>query len=259
MLLTGASGGIGVAIARALHERGAHVVASGRRLEALEALRGELGGRLEPVVSDLAEADAPPELVDRAGAVDVLVANAGLPATGTMDGFTEDEMDRALAVNLRAPMQLARLLVPAMLERGAGGHLVFISSTSGKVVSPNSSVYAATKFGLRGFAAGLRDDLHGTEVGATAIFPGPISDAGMWADAGLETPPGMRLRSPEQVAAAVIKGIERDRGEIDVAAPEIRLSAKLAGLAPGLVSAIQRRAGGAEVSAALTEAQREKR
>ncbi|MEX2253779.1 MAG: SDR family NAD(P)-dependent oxidoreductase [Thermoleophilaceae bacterium] len=259
MLLTGASGGIGAAIARALHGRGAVVVASGRRLGQLEALREELGSRVEPVVSDLTQAEAPRRLLDSAGVVDVLVANAGLPGTGTMDAFSEDEMDRALAVNLRAPMQLARLLVPAMLERRSGGHLVFISSTSGKVVSPNSSVYAATKFGLRGFAAGLRDDLHGTGVSATAVFPGPISDAGMWADAGLETPPGMRLRSPEQVAAAVIRGIERDRGEIDVAAPEIRFSAMLAGLAPGLVSALQRRAGGTKVSAALTEAQRDKR
>lgn len=258
MLLTGASGGLGMAIARALHARGATVVASGRNGEALEGLRADLGDRVEPLVLDLADPAAPPELAERAGDIDVLVANAGLPGTGELARFTEREMDRALFVNLRAPMQLARLLLPAMLERDAG-HLVFMSSISGKVASPRASVYSATKFGLRGFAAGLRDDLHGTGVGVTTIFPGAISEAGMWADGGLERPRGMRLRSPEQVAVAVVKGIERDRAEIDVAAPTIRLSARLAAIAPGVVSTLQRWVGGAEVAADLAEAQRDKR
>ncbi len=91
-------------------------------------------------------------LVERAGRVDVLVANAALPGSGWLDSFSPDEIDRALDVNLRAPMQLARALTPPMVERGSG-HIVFVSSMSGKIANAGGTVYSATKFGMRGFAA----------------------------------------------------------------------------------------------------------
>jgi short-subunit dehydrogenase len=257
-LLTGASGGIGGAIARTLHRRGAELVVAGRRRDSLERLAAELGDRVEIAVSDLAEPHSVPDLVERAGRVDVLVANAALPASGTFDSFTPDQIDRSLAVNLRAPMQLARALSPAMVERGAG-HLVFISSFSGKVAAGGSSVYSATKFGLRGFAFGLREDLRDTGVGATTVFPGFISDSGMFAEANVDLPPGVAMRSPEHVAEAVVRGIERDRAEIDVAPLSLRAGAWVAGAAPELVAAINRRLGARRVAAALAEAQREKR
>src|SRR5207247_2243219 len=100
------------------------------------------------------------------------------------------EIDRALDVNLRAPIQLARALVPPMLERRSG-HLVFISSLAGKVATARSALYSATKFGVRAFAAGLREDLHGSGVGATTVFPGFIRDAGLFADSGVELPRGV--------------------------------------------------------------------
>lgn len=257
-LLTGASGGIGRAIARMLHRRGAALVLSGRRRDALEELAAELGDRVEVAVCDLAEPDSVADLVDRAGPVDVLVANAGLPASGTLDSFSPEQIDRSLAVNLRAPMQLARALSPAMVERGAG-HLVFVSSFSGKVASGGSSVYSATKFGLRGFAFALREDLLGSGVGVTTVFPGFISEAGMFADADVSLPPGVSLRSPDQVAEAVARGIERGRAEIDVAPLALRAGAWAAGPAPGLVAALNRRLGSKRVAAALSEAQRDKR
>ena len=258
VLLTGASGGIGNAIARALGAKGASLKLSARRAEVLERLREELGGEAEVVPADLADPASVTELIDRAAGVDVLVANAGLPATGPLDSFSPEELDRALDVNLRAPLQLARALVPGMVERGRG-HVVLISSVSGKVASPNSSVYSATKFGLRAFGQGLRQDLHGTGVGVTTVFPGFISDAGMWADSGLETPPGVRTRSPEQVAAAVVKGIERNKAEIDVAPLTLRAGALIAAVAPGLSARTQRMAGGTEISAELARRQVEKR
>lgn len=257
-LLTGASGGIGRAIARTLHGRGAALVLSGRRGDALEELAAELGDRAEVAACDLAEPASVAELAERAGDVDVLVANAGLPASGTLDSFTPEQIDRSLAVNLRAPMQLARALSPAMVERGAG-HLVFVSSFSGKVASAGSSVYSATKFGLRGFAFGLREDLRGSGVGVTTVFPGFISEAGMFADADVSLPPGVSLRSPEQVAEAVALGIERDRAEIDVAPLPLRAGGWISGPAPGLVAALNRRLGARRVAAALADAQRDKR
>jgi short-subunit dehydrogenase len=255
-LVTGATGGLGHAIARALRERGASLVLTGRRREALESLSGELDAEVFP--ADLASAEDVRALADGAGRIDVLVANAGLPGTGTLDSFTPEEVDRVLDVNLRAPVHLARALTPAMVERGEG-HLVFVSSMSGKVPSPYASLYCATKFGLRGFAASLREDLRDTGVGVTTIFPGPVSGAGMWADAALENPRGLRTSSPVDVAEAVITGIERDRGEIDVAAALVRFGGRLAGVAPSTAVGLQRRLGGTKVAADLSEAQRAKR
>jgi uncharacterized protein len=257
-LLTGASGGIGQAIARALHAPGATVKLSARRDDVLEQLREELGERVELVRADLSDRSSVNRLIEEAGDVDVLVANAGIPGTGTIGSFSEEEVDRAVDVNLRAPIQMARAFVPRMVERGRG-HVVLISSMSGKVASPGASVYCATKFGLRAFGQGLRQDLHGTGVGVTTVFPGFISDAGMWADAGLKTPAGVRTRSPEQVAAAVVKGIERNKAEVDVAPLTLRAGALVAAIAPRLSARTQRMAGGTEISAELANRQLEKR
>ena len=139
VLLTGASGGIGNAIARALAERGATVKLSARRADVLEELRDQLGGSAEVLPADLADRTSMAGLIEQAGEVDVLVANAGLPATGSLESFSPEEIDRAIDVNLRGPLQLARALVPGMTQRGHG-HLVLISSISGKVASPNSSI-----------------------------------------------------------------------------------------------------------------------
>jgi uncharacterized protein len=257
-LLTGASGGIGKAIAAALHERGTDVAVSARRADVLDQIRAELSDRIEPMPADLARAEDVDALAHRAGAVDVLVANAALPASGRLETFSAEEIDRALAVNLRAPIQLARALVPGMAERGRG-HVVLVSSLSGKVAAGGGSVYSATKFGLRGFGTALRDELRGAGVGVTVVFPGFISGEGMWAETGLRLPPGVGMRSPEQVARAVVRGIERNRAEIDVAPLALRATAKLAGLAPDAVNAIGRRLGSGDMASALSERQRHKR
>jgi short-subunit dehydrogenase len=257
-LLTGASGGIGDAIARALHARGATVLVSGRRTDALEGLAKELGERVEVVPADLSSPDGVKALLEAAPEVDILVANAALPGSGVLDDFTTDQIDRTIDVNLRAPMQLARELAPGMKQRGSG-QLVFISSMSGKVANGGGSVYSATKFGLRGFAAGLRDELHGSGVGVTVVFPGFIRDSGMFADTGIELPAYVKTRTPKHVAEAVVRGIERDRGEIDVAPLTVRATGWLAGIAPGAVAAVGRKLGSAEVAEQLAERQRPKR
>src|SRR3954469_14431623 len=100
VLLTGATGGIGNAIARGLHSRGAHVLATGRRREALDELAGSLGDRLEPLLADLADRAAGGGLGGGVGRVDVLVANAALPGSGKLDSYSPEEIDRALDVNL---------------------------------------------------------------------------------------------------------------------------------------------------------------
>jgi uncharacterized protein len=256
-LLTGATGGIGQAIAQALAGKGARVLLSGRS-DLLDEIRARLGEGAECLPADLAERHAVAELAQRAGAVDVLVANAGLPGTGRVDDFTPEQIDRALEVNLRAPMQLTRALLPGMLERGRG-HVVLVSSLSGKVASARSAIYSATKFGLRGFAAGLREDLHGTGVGVTVVYPGFVSEAGMFADSGARLPRGVGTVTPEQVADAVVRGIERERPEIDVAPLGLRAGTLVASLAPVTSGRLQRRLGSTRIADAMAEGQRGKR
>ena len=120
----------------------------------------------------------------------MLVANAALPASGELDDLALEQIDRILEVNLRAPIALARALTPLMIDRGHG-HMVFLSSLSGKVASPASSLYSATKFGLRGFALGARADLRPHGIGVSVVLPGFIRDAGMFSDSGTVLPRGV--------------------------------------------------------------------
>jgi short-subunit dehydrogenase len=256
VLLTGATGGLGQAIARGLAARGAVLTLTGRRTDVLEPLAAEIGGRA--VASDLAEPDAPERLLADAGEVDVLVANAGLPGSGRLNSFSVDEVDRALMVNLRAPMILARALSEEMVERGRG-HLVFMSSLSGKAGTPGSSVYAATKFGLRGFGLALREDLAAKGVGVSVILPGFIRDAGMFAESGAKLPPYIGTKRPDDVARAVIKAIEQNRAELDVAPLPLRAGTRLASVAPGPVGAVQRKLGAVGTAAQFERGQADKR
>ncbi len=255
VLLTGASGGIGQATARALAARGAQLVLTGRRADVLEPLAAELGGRALAV--DLVDRDAPARLAAECGDVEILVANAALPAAGVLDDYTTEQIDRALDVNLRAPIVLAQLLSEGMVARGHG-HLVFISSLSGKAASPGGSLYSATKFGLRGFALGLREDLRPAGVGVSTIFPGFIRDAGMFANAGGEghLPRGVGTRAPDDVAAAVVRAIERNPAELDVAPFSLRAGAKIAGLAPSFAAGMSRRMGDTKVAEQLAAGHR---
>lgn len=257
-LVTGATGGIGRAVAAALHARGAHVLLSGRREDVLEELRARLGERAEVLAADLAERDAPARLAEAAGEVDVLVANAALPASGRVEDFEPDQIDRALDVNLRAPIQLTRALLPRMLERGRG-QVVLVSSLSGKVGSPRSGIYSATKFGLRGFAAGLREDVEPMGIGVTVVFPGFVSDAGMFAESGAKLPRWVSTRTPEQVGEAVARAIERESAEVDVAPLSLRIGTRVAGLAPVAAARLQRRLGSERIADELADAQRDKR
>jgi short-subunit dehydrogenase len=233
-----------------------HVIASGRKRDVLEELAHEVGG-VEPLVADLADPAQVMALVFGRH-IDVLVANAALPASGRLESFAEEEIDRALDVNLRAPIHLARVVVPHMTQRGAG-HLVFISSLSGKMASAGASVYNATKFGLRGFGFALNEELRGTGVGATTVFPGFIREAGMFADSGAKLRRGVGTRTPEDVAQAVIQGIEKNRAEIDVAPLSLSSGARAFGVAPGLVAALIRRLGSKPLADAIAEGQRDKR
>ncbi len=256
VLLTGATGGLGQAIARALRAKGGELILTGRRLDVLEPLASELSARALAV--DLAEQAAVERLLDEAGEVDILVANAALPASGLLDSFTLAQIERALDVNLLAPIAMAHRLAPQMRERGRG-HLLFMSSLSGKTGTAGSSIYNASKFGLRGFAMAMRAELHDTGVGVSAVFPGFIREAGMFADAQVTLPRGVGTRSPDDVAKATVQAIERNRGEVDVAPLPLRLGSTFSGIAPEIAAAVTRKTGGDRVAHQLADSHRGKR
>jgi len=252
-LLTGATGGLGRAIAKALAMRGASVALSARKADALEALAADLPGDGHRVLpADLAEAGAAERLAAEAGEVDILVANAGLPGAGWLMDFTPEQVTRALRINLEAPMLMAQALSPAMIDRGSG-HLVFVASLAGKSASPLTSIYNATKFGLRGFALGLRPDLASKGVGVSLVSPGFIREAGMFAEAGAKPPAGLGTGTPEQVGAAVVKAIERDKVELTVAPLRQRALAHVGLASPSIAIRAQSGSAGQKAAGAIAD------
>lgn len=238
VLLTGATGGLGRAIAGALAERGATLVLSSRKGAELERLAASLpGAGHRAVVSDLAEEGEALRLLEAAGEIEILVANAGLPASGRLDGFSQEEIGRALRVNLESPIRMARELVAAWGARGSG-HMVFVSSLSGKAATARASLYCATKFGLRGFALALREDLRDTGIGVSVVMPGMIRDAGMFADSRAAAPGLTGTSSSADVAAGVVRAIERDRAEVSVAPLRTRALSVIAANAPELAGRV---------------------
>ncbi len=261
VLLSGATGGIGMAIARQLADAGATLVLSSRREPELAELASSLpggSGAHEVIVADLAESAAAETLVADAGDIDALVANAALPASGRLDDLTSNEIARALRVNLEAPILMARELAPRLAAKGEG-HIVLIASLAGKVGSPRASLYNATKFGLRGFAFGLREDLYSDGVGVSIVSPGFVREAGMFHDSGSDAPPGVGTTTPKKVAQAVEKAIRKNKVEITVAPRRTRVLSEVGYRHPGIAASFQRRGGADKIATAVSEGQRDKR
>lgn len=241
ILLTGASGGLGEALARDLAARGAHLVLTARSEAVLSELADQTGGEVQ--VADLADRSDLERLCALLGDVDVLVANAGIGGYGSVGRTSVEHIDQVLDVNLRAPMVLATEFAHRCIESGRPGQVVMIGSLSGVVATSNSALYNGTKFGLRGYTLAIRQDLAPHGIGVSLVAPGFIDTAGMFAENDVELPGIVRTRSPDDVAAGVRKAIEDNPAEVYVSPPELRLAATLGSVAPGLSEAIQRRLG----------------
>lgn len=258
VLVTGASGGLGQAIARAFAARGANLMLTGRRGDVLDRIAAETGGRaLACDLADRAEVARLGEEANSAG-VEVFVSNAGLPGAARLTEMTLEQVDRVLEVNFRAAVALTHALLPGMIERRRG-HIVFMSSLQGRAPTVGAPTYVATKFALRGFALALRADLRDDSVGVSVILPGFIRDAGLYAEAGARLPTGIGTQSPDDVAAAVLRAVERNRPEVDVAPLSLRVGAKFAALAPQTATAVSRLMGSERVAAEYAEGLRHKR
>jgi 3-oxoacyl-[acyl-carrier protein] reductase len=179
-LVTGASGGIGGAITRALHAQGATVAVSGTRREALDKLSGELSTRVHVVPCDLGDRAAVEALVPRAeeamGKLDILVHNAGITRDNLILRMKDEEWERVLAVNLGAGFRLARAAIKGMMRRRAG-RIIFITSVVGVTGNPGQANYAASKAGLMGMAKSLAQEIASRNVTVNCVAPGFIATA----------------------------------------------------------------------------------
>jgi|SRR5579859_3293937 len=243
-LVTGASSGIGAATAVALGAAGAGLLLSGRDEARLAEVAARTGGTA--LGADLAAQGGAESLAARAlgaarGGIDILVNNAGLGWAGPIGEITATQVAELAAVNLTAPIELTRLLVPGMAERGRGG-VAFISSIAAVTGVRGEAVYAATKAGLAAFAESLRYEVSGRGVGVSVIVPAVI-DTPFFDRRG--RPYGRARPAPVpagRVAAAIVSALEHDRPVVYVPG-WMRVPAWLHGTAPGTFRALAARFG----------------
>lgn len=243
VVVTGAGRGIGAATTRLLVARGAHVVAVGDDRADIEAVCTATGGT--PVVADVRDPDHADHVVKTAldvhGRLDAVVANAGIGYAGAFADMSPDRIDDVLAVNVRAPMLLARAALPVLLEQGSGA-LLFVSSIAGALLVPRESVYSASKAAIEAFAEPLREELRGSGVTVSTILPAVVA-TGFFADRG--EPYERRLprpQSPERVAMAIVRAIERGSERL-IVPPWFAVPMRIRGVAPGLYRRLSRRWG----------------
>ncbi len=212
-LITGASGGIGGAIARSLHARGATVALSGTRAEALDALRDSLGDRAQSLtcnLGDTAAVDALPGRAEEAlGGLDILVSNAGITRDNLFMRMKDDEWDQVIAVNLSATFRLMRACLRGMMKRRYG-RLISITSVVGVTGNPGQGNYAASKAGIIGMSKALAQEVASRNITVNCIAPGFIETAMTEAltDAQKElilgVIPAGRMGTAEEIASAAV-------------------------------------------------------
>ncbi|MBO6776727.1 MAG: 3-oxoacyl-[acyl-carrier-protein] reductase [Marinibacterium sp.] len=212
-LVTGASGGIGGAIARALHAAGATVALSGTRTEPLEALAAELGGRAHVLPCNLSDMEAvealPKQAAEAMGSVDILINNAGITRDNLFMRMSDDQWQSVLNVNLTATMKLCKGVMRGMMKT-RWGRIVNISSIVGATGNPGQGNYAASKAGMVGMTKSLAYEVASRGITANAVAPGfitsPMTDKLNDDQRGVilgQIPTG-RIGEPEEVAAAVL-------------------------------------------------------
>jgi len=211
-LVTGASGGIGSAIAKALHAQGATVAVTGTREAALEALAADLGDRVHAIPADLSDPAAPGELVKQAegamGGLDILVNNAGLTRDGLLMRMKDEDWQTGLDVNLTAGFRLVRAALRGMMKRRTG-RIVGITSVVGVTGNPGQANYAASKAGMIGFTKATAQEVANRNITANCVAPGFIETAmtdGLdekQRETILTKVPAGRLGTADEIAAAV--------------------------------------------------------
>lgn len=243
-IVTGASRGLGLYVARALAEEGVNLALSARSATDLERVAEEvraLGVRAIAVPGDVTSAEDRSRLVEATlaefGRIDILVNNAGIELTAHFELQPDEEIAATIDVNLTSTLLLTRLVIPVMLEKKAG-HVVNMASMAGKVPMPYSTPYATSKAGMIAFTEAIRAEFKRRGVSASVVCPGLVSEAGMYAQMQQES--GVKENflagtvTPKKVASDVVKAVKRDRPEMLVYRGPGRLVSGLAECTPGI-------------------------
>jgi short-subunit dehydrogenase len=248
-LVTGAGGGLGAYIARALAGEGVNLAVTDLPGSSVDGLSAELrtrGVQVEHAPADLTDRDERRRLAswaaDALGPIDILVNNAGVEFGGPFLDTSPEQLELTVAVNLLAVMDLTRLLLPGMLDRRRG-HVVSMASLAGKIPPPQLASSGATKHGVVGFTGALRAELADEPVGFSAICPGFVGRVGMFGRLepyieGGSVPMG--TIPPERVGDAVVRAIREDVGEIVLNRRPVKPLILLNAIAPGAASRLAR-------------------
>jgi len=252
VLLTGGSRGLGPVIAEALAKRGAHIALAARSEEGLRVTSQSLskyGIQTIIIPIDLSKAEQQQRLVstvlDKFGSIDILINNAGLETEGAYLDLPWEAIRETVEVNLVAPMAITYQVLPHMLKQKSG-HIVNIASIGAKSGIAFAATYCGTKAGLAEWTKGLRLELEGTGVHFSTIFPGYVTEVGMFAKFHMNPPAIVGSCSPSQVANAVVKAIEKEKLEILVNSGPNSLAAALSELSPSLGDWIVKQSGAVE-------------
>jgi short-subunit dehydrogenase len=260
VVLTGASGGIGAFIARALAKEHATVVGVSRSQEGLERICAEvdaLGGKGISIPFDISKLEELPNLVEKieaiAGSVDILINNAAIEKWRPFQNYTLEDIQSILTLNLHAPMELTRLLLPGMIERNSG-QIVNISSGAGKKGTPFNSIYSASKAGLITWSEGIRNELANTNIGVSVICPG-CTNAGMFLALDIPKTKGLHIAEPTEVADVVIQAIMQNQKEVIIDSLAIKVFFAVSQLFPEWGDSMIQKSGAVETNRSLAQKQ----
>jgi len=237
IILTGATGGIGQALARELISHGAKIGLVGRQTEKLAQLVAELkedGGETVAIAADLTQCEGRNHVIEQMqahfGGTDILINNAGMSAFCDFVQLDPEREEQIFRTNALAPMQLTRAILPEMLVRGTG-RIVNVGSTFGSIAFACFTSYSASKFALRGFSEGLRRELKDSGIGVTYVAPRAVNtELNTSAVRRMADRVKMNMDEPDLVAKQIVKAIMKDRKDVYLGFPEslfVRLNAML--------------------------------
>ncbi|MBW4563651.1 MAG: SDR family NAD(P)-dependent oxidoreductase [Mojavia pulchra JT2-VF2] len=253
VVLTGASGGIGEFIARALAKEQATVVGVSRSQEGLDRICAEVeaaGGRGISIRFDVSKLEELPTLVQQihqlVGSIDILINNAAIEKYRPFQDYTLEDTQSILTTNLLAPIELTRLVLPTMLDRNSG-HIVNIASLAGKKGAPYNSIYSASKAGLIMWSDAIQQELAGTNVGVSVVCPG-YTDAGMFHVLDIKPPSAAHVAQPTEVADAVLQSIKQNQKEVILDGVASKILFAISQLSPQFGDAVFRQVGVVDVN-----------
>ena len=248
IILTGASQGLGALMARALASEGADLTLAARAADKLKAVAASLppGTRAHIQPTDVTSASDRAMLLASAaakfGRIDVLINNAAVEELAVFAEQDPAALERILATNLLAPMQLTRAVLPEMLARG-NGHVVNIASLAGRTGMPYGAAYSGSKGGLAEWSISLAAELRDSGVAVSVICPGFVDETGMFSRKGRPAPKSIGASRPEAVSGAVLRVLQTRKVEVVVNPKPVRLLMALKALSPEAALAVGKRLG----------------